>query len=122
MDIDISGTKYDHATIELGKGWRTPNIEELEELKEKCKWEPVIMEEIPGFHVTGPNGNSIFLPCLWNEPIPSYITLEAFYWSSVVKRYDHPGIYLVGQIAPFASVGTQEIMDYMEGYIRPVCE
>ena len=121
-EVDIAGTKYDYATKELGAGWRTPSVKELEELKEKCEWKAVMMEEVPGFQVIGPNGNSIFLPSLWEEPIPSYITLEAFYWSSIAKWLDHPGIYLVGQIAPFTSYSHQEIMGYMEGYIRPVCK
>lgn len=39
---------------------RLPTIEEFKELKENCKWE--CDEENKGMRVTGPNGNSIFLP------------------------------------------------------------
>ena len=49
----------DAAAITLGGKWRIPSIEELQELKEKCTWELTS----DGYTVTGPNGNSIFLPC-----------------------------------------------------------
>lgn len=59
---DISGSKYDAATKEWGEKWRMPNVEEAEELVKKCTWAPQSVNGIKGFKVTGPNGNSIFLP------------------------------------------------------------
>lgn len=53
---------YDAARYHWGASWRLPKIEELEELKEKCIWEWTSMNEHNGFKVTGPNGNSMFLP------------------------------------------------------------
>ncbi len=52
----------DVAQMKWGGGWRMPSIEELEELKEKCKWEWTQQDGHNGYLVTGPNGNSIFLP------------------------------------------------------------
>lgn len=45
-----------------GNKWRTPNRTQIEELIEKCTWEKVVNETHNGYKVTGPNGNSIFIP------------------------------------------------------------
>lgn len=58
----ICGTEYDMAR-QLWKGaWRLPTDTEILELRNECKWEWTQREGINGFLVTGPNGNSIFLP------------------------------------------------------------
>lgn len=59
LGTDIAGTKYDVATVRWGEGWRMPSREEFEELHEKCTW---AYKSGKGWTVTGPNGNSIFLP------------------------------------------------------------
>lgn len=60
---EISGNKtYDAATALLGAGWRTPTKEEAQELIDKCEWTWAEQNSEPGYKVTGPNGNSIFLP------------------------------------------------------------
>ncbi len=58
---------YDAARANWGGSWRLPTKKEMEELINKCKWE---WERryfiggyfVDGYNVTGPNGNSIFLP------------------------------------------------------------
>ena len=52
----------DVATSKLGKGWRIPTKEEMEELVNECKWTWERMSGQLGWKVTGRNGNSIFLP------------------------------------------------------------
>ncbi len=52
----------DVAHMKWGGNWRMPTIEELKELKEKCKWKRTKQNKHKGYLVTGPNGNSIFLP------------------------------------------------------------
>ena len=52
----------DVATSRLGKGWRIPTKEEMEELVNECKWTWERMNGQLGWKVTGRNGNSIFLP------------------------------------------------------------
>ena len=60
---DISGnTRYDAATANWGGGWRMPTKEEFEELLDKCNWQWTSQGGRKGYKVTGPNGNSIFLP------------------------------------------------------------
>jgi uncharacterized protein (TIGR02145 family) len=55
---DIKGTNQDVAHFKWGGSWRMPTKEEFEELCEKCNW--VLTGS--GYKVTGPNGNSIYLP------------------------------------------------------------
>lgn len=52
----------DAATVLLGDGWRLPTPEEFEELKTKCTWTWETTDNVSGYRVVGPNGNSIFLP------------------------------------------------------------
>ena len=59
---EISGTDYDAARYHLGEGWRMPTKAEADELLQKCKWVYTVANNIPGYKVIGPNGNSIFLP------------------------------------------------------------
>lgn len=79
---DISGLpEYDSATKLLGDGWRMPTAKECEELIELCSWETKVIDNIEGQLVTGPNGNSIFLP--FNQTNYSTGKLEAgHYWTS----------------------------------------
>ena len=59
---NIAGTEYDVATSMLGKGYQMPTEEQLKELKHYCTWEQSTINDVYGMKVTGPNGNSIFLP------------------------------------------------------------
>ena len=52
----------DAATVHLGDEWRIPTFSEFKELALQCTWEWVTVNGINGRKVTGPNGNSIFLP------------------------------------------------------------
>ena len=54
--------EYDIATCMYGSGWRTPSKEQFEELITKCQWEWIRNDDFIGYKITGPNGNSIFLP------------------------------------------------------------
>ena len=52
----------DAASVQLGGKWRTPTQAEYEELRKECKWKWTNVNGVNGRMVTGPNGNSIFLP------------------------------------------------------------
>jgi hypothetical protein len=52
----------DAASTNWGGNWRTPTKYELFELRDSCKWEEEISDDVRGYRVTGPNGNSIFIP------------------------------------------------------------
>ena len=60
---DISGNaEYDAATANWGSSWRMPTYDEMEELVDSCTWTWTTENDVNGYLVTGPNGNSIFLP------------------------------------------------------------
>ena len=60
---DISGKpQYDAATANWGGAWRMPIKAEQQELLNNCTWEWTTLNDVYGYKVTGPNGNSIFLP------------------------------------------------------------
>ena len=60
---DIAGDKeYDAALSHWGGQWRLPTKTEFEELIEKCTMKEKVVGKYNGCLVTGPNGNSIFLP------------------------------------------------------------
>lgn len=86
--------QYDAASKILGKEWRIPTLAELKELFEKCTWELTIVNTIKGYKVTGPNGNTIFIPLAGNWCIdhPIYRGDSAGIYSSTAYIGDHiPG-------------------------------
>ena len=52
----------DVATVKWGGTWRMPTRAELDELLNNCTWTYTTLNGVNGHRVTGPNGNSIFLP------------------------------------------------------------
>lgn len=74
----------DVATVMLGSGWRTPRYEEIRELADSCSWEWIDDETHPGYRVTGPNGNSIFLPAtgIYSGSRLMLEGHEGYYWAS----------------------------------------
>ena len=52
----------DAASVNLGGKWRMPTNDEITELRNSCTWTQAVREGVPGSTVTGPNGNSIFIP------------------------------------------------------------
>ena len=74
----------DAANIHHGDNWRIPTIKEIEELRNKCNWIWTQKNNIYGYEVIGPNGNSIFLPAGGWCSNTSYheAGLEGCYWSN----------------------------------------
>ena len=74
----------DVARASWGGSWRMPTYKEISELNSECTWLRTTQNGKNGYKVTGPNGNSIFLPAagyrngekLYNSG--SY----GYYWSS----------------------------------------
>lgn len=54
---NISDSQYDIAKAKLGKGWRIPTRDEINELFRECTWEAVTN----GIRLTGPSGKSVIL-------------------------------------------------------------
>ena len=52
----------DVANVKWGGSWRMPLKDDMNELRYYCTWEWTSLNGVEGCRVTGPNGNSIFLP------------------------------------------------------------
>ena len=52
----------DVAHVKWGGTWRMPTFDEQKELLNNCTWKWTTQNGVNGYKVTGPNGNSIFLP------------------------------------------------------------
>ena len=122
--VDSEGnitSQYDTARAKWGGKWRMPTKAELQELLDKCTWTWMSQNGIDGCKVTGPNGNSIFLPAPGYRYRSSLYRAgdEGYYWSSSprVNSYGAYSLY-------FGSDGR--IMNYYYRYygrsVRPVLE
>ena len=84
---------HDTARENWGGTWRMPTASELQELNDKCKWKWTKKDSHSGFLVTGPNGNSIFLPAAGYR-IGAEFREEGEkvgYWSSSLKEDSYSG-------------------------------
>lgn len=97
--IDADGNltaAYDAATANWGDGWRMPTLDEIEELIDRCTWEWTSVNGVNGRLVTGPNGNSIFLPAAGYR---GYTSLDdagsyGYYWSATPYSDSYGACYL----------------------------
>ena len=80
----VLDSEDDAASVNLGGNWRMPTYDEFTELKTNCTWEWTQVNGINGRKVTGPNGNSIFLPAAgdWFMLDFKYAGSVGTYWSS----------------------------------------
>ena len=137
---NITGTQYDAATVNLGKDWRMPTMEEVKELCEKCTFTYGDVDGVKGYYATGKNGNSIFLPCygyigLYNPYTNNYKENEddgcfwagseessgygyclwlsegTAYWGSNTLKYK--GLQIRPVYSPSSSGGITNITDYI---------
>ncbi len=72
------------AAANWGGTWRRPAKSELEELVNKCTWKWTTQNGVNGYKVTGPNGDSIFLPAAGYRNGSSLYNVgsRGRYWSS----------------------------------------
>ena len=113
---------HDTARENWGGSWRMPTIAEFEELCTKCKWTWTSQGGHKGYKVTGPNGNSIFLPAAgWRYGTDTYNEgANGIYWSSTLSSsnsYRAPGLgFNSGR--HYTGIG-----DRSDGYsVRPVTD
>ena len=120
---DISGNpQYDAATANWGGAWRMPTRSEIGELIENCTWKWTTLNGVNGYKVTGPNGNSIFLPAAGSRDGTSSYGVGSFglSWSSTPDEGNGYGAYNLG----FNSVNYVWGWDYRYygQSVRPVSE
>lgn len=85
---DIYKTDRDVANKAYGSWLTMPTVEEFEELFRECKKEWVEQAGVAGYKLTGPNGNSIFLPAAGSRT------------QQTVSGQGINGLYLSGSINP----------------------
>lgn len=74
----------DAATTQWGNGWRTPTKEECEELIGNTTSTVTTINGVKGSQITGPNGNSIFLPYAGGRDDNTLLDegVYSYFWSS----------------------------------------
>ena len=79
----------DVAHVKWGGSWRMPTEAEREELWNKCSWTRTTQNGVNGYKVTGPNGNSIFLPAAGYRFDTAVFNrgTSGYYWSSSLGGY-----------------------------------
>lgn len=128
-DKTVLDPEDDAATANWGGAWRMPTKEEQDELRENCTWLFTSQISVYGYKVTGPNGNSIFLPAAgyMHEGTLRNAGSFGFYWSSSLDT-DYPDYaYFVN----FNSDCVDFTTDYADWIydgrssgrsVRPVCK
>lgn len=98
LGSDISGTKYDVASMKWGGKWRMPTKEQFDELLANCRKRWTILNGVEGCKFTSKiNGNSIFLPAAGyrDDSDLSDAGLYGNYWSSAQNlSYAYHAYYL----------------------------
>lgn len=120
---NISGTSYDVAHVKWGGSWRMPTWDEINELCYMCSWEWTSVNGVSGQKVTGPNGNSIFLPAAGGR-LGTEVGLRGlygYYWSGALNEdcsYNAYNLYFSGGFIDWYT------FDYRFGghSVRPVKE
>jgi hypothetical protein len=82
----------DAAHANWGGAWRMPTFDEIQELKSECSWEWTTQNSVNGYEVTGPNGNSIFLPAAgyrWSGGLSGAGSYGLYWSSSLGPNYDN---------------------------------
>jgi uncharacterized repeat protein (TIGR02543 family) len=112
----------DVAHVKWGGTWRMPTMDEQKDLLNMCTWTWTTQNGVKGYKVTGPNGNSIFLPAAgYRDGEKVYGRgVNGFCWSSSLNSgysSDASSLYFIS--------GGYYCYDYNRYYgrsVRPVCD
>ena len=87
----------DAAYVNMGAEWRMPTLTEQIELLDNCTWEWTTQNGVNGRKVTGPNGNSIFLPAAGYRYGSSLSNAGSYgyFWSSSLNESHPYGAYVL---------------------------
>lgn len=100
--VDISGIPtYDAATANWGAPWRIPTRKEFKELVQNCTFKWLTYNDVNGCLITGPNGNTIFLPKVGysystsSTSVTQYAGNDAQYWTSTSNGGTYSSYYFL---------------------------
>ncbi len=96
--LNIIGTSYDAASLSLGIHWRLPSEIQMVELIDKCNWVWTNVEGSNGYEITGPNGQTLFLP------VAGCVLLEGY------KNGNQFGYYWIGERCSMDSKCAKELV------------
>mgnify|MGYP003295025094 CR=1 FL=1 len=117
-------SKDDAATVNWGGSWRMPTDDELIELRKQCKWRWTTHNGENGYKVTGPNGNSIFLPAagyMYGNAL-CYAGLYGHYWSSSLDAGSPGNAYDVYFRSDYVGWDYHNYYRFYGFAVRPVCQ
>lgn len=89
LSPDVLILPYDAAAVNWGEGWRMPSKKEANELCDECTFVRKKINGVAGLLITGPNGNSIFLPAngqKYDYDVEGAKT-EGYYWTTVLDDW-----------------------------------
>ena len=113
----------DVAHVQWGGSWRMPTKAAQAELRNNCTWTRTTLNGVNGYRVTGPNGNSIFLPAAGyraGEEVSDQGSYS-YYWSSMLNS---PNSYNADDYTFYSSSYAWDYgcYRYYGRSVRPVCE
>ncbi len=128
---NITTTVYDAARQIWGGRWQLPESSSISELIECCEFEWSLSDPaMAGVTVTGPNGNSMFIPLFpdglrttEDYDVPEEINFETHYWTgnSLAESGPHPSPYAYTMAIDENSINISEnYPKYKRGFIRPI--
>ena len=119
-DKTVLDPEDDAATANWGGAWRMPTKAEQDELRTKCKWDWTTQNGVNGYNVTGPNGNSIFLPAAgyMGEGTLYDAGSRPYYWSNWVEPGQPDFAY--GFDLGFVTINSNRRCTGRS--VRPVCQ
>ena len=85
----IAGSAYDAATVNWGSPWHMPTSGQWQEIIDNASIEWTFYNEVGGQRITGPNGNSIFLPAAGMYEGGNLLNLQigCDYWTAALLEY-----------------------------------
>ena len=103
----------DAATANWGEKWCMPTYDQLSELRSECTWTWTTQNGVKGYKVTGPNGNSIFLPAAGYRYYSNLYCAgsNGLYWSSSLYESNPNYAYCL-----YFSSGSRSLYYYYRYY------
>ena len=113
MELDLED---DAAYVNWGASWRMPTMEQFDELCMNCTWEWTTRNGVVCVSLTGPNGNTLFLPAAgYRFDVSLYLAgSDAIYWTRTREPEDRFA-YVVAFV--YSSGATYRVVGYT---VRPV--